>query len=1042
MVTCDFETSGCSWLLPDHWSTSSFYRVSGYVSSTANFPGGLSIGYGIDEIVLHSDIFVAPRSGRVLFAYKLRAHSGASAPASLQLRCFVALPGRSSSPRLWFVEARGDEVWWSLWQAARVDLPAHCSVVTFIQRSALEASLDNIMALSLGGGVPFAYLSLGSKHSCALQVSLGQVRCWGSRSQHGISISWRGDAAGNYGDDVSERIVTADPSVQNNNAYLSAVDLGTSGAVQISAGSSHTCAVLEDATMKCWGTADSGQLGSAATDLSDGAALPSVFVGANYSVHQVSTGAQHTCALRDDGSVVCWGKYSYYAPDDWCFPTCSSSDSMLQELLLSDPPGENYLLVVMADGRKATALASGDDHTCAVLDDESLQCWGAGDFGQLGDGQTGTTSPRLWRGGFGLTPYLGTGYSPGELSPGDSAVDLGAAKVQAVSAGRRHTCALLDDASVKCWGSSLLGQVGQGTVFPVNAPALVDLGLGHTVKQLSAGADHTCAVLDTGSIKCWGSGRFGKLGYGGTDDVGNDPNEMGDNLAEVPLLSRAVQVSCGEEHSCALLDDDSVKCWGLNDKGQLGQGHDSSLGDDPNELGESLSSIEPFAALVKVPVDLRLNGTLQGRVEVLHGESWGNVCSNGWNLPDAQVVCRQLGFAGGIPILHMDGNGRSIFMDGVSCIGTEENLGMCSFRGWGVNSCSEQEAAGVECQSDAWSQLHTQQAPSGRSDHSAVWDGNGSMLIFGGYAGPLVGFDASLHIFKEQSHAWVSGSTVGGPSGRAGHSAVWDASTEAMLLFGGQFSGAYFDQLFLYSLRSDSWSQALLSSKPQARAYHSAVWSVRAARMFVFAGEDGQEMSDLWQYDTANAWRELSQSDVRPAKRSRHTAVWVEAADALLVFGGQVNGEHVDELWHYSFWTGVWSLLPSLPSPSRRVGHSAVFDAESFAMLVFAGFQSAGELGKRSYAADLWNYSLLTKSWTQLAPAGPYASPSAGEQHSAVWDMSSRYMFVLGGFNTTYKQDLWRYYGPQVQAAPQLLCFLGQPCVLELTAAEAPGLFS
>ena len=109
----------------------------------------------------------------------------------------------------------------------------------------------------------------------------------------------------------------------------------------------------------------------------------------------------------------------------------------------------------------------------------------------------------------------------------------------------------------------------------------VDLGTGRTAKMISAGYAHTCAVLDDDSVKCWGRNNYGQLGFGDTSNRGDGPGEMGDNLDAVDLGTgrTAKMISAGDVHTCAVLDDDSVKCWGDNDYGQLGLGDTSNRGD-------------------------------------------------------------------------------------------------------------------------------------------------------------------------------------------------------------------------------------------------------------------------------------------------------------------------------------------------------------------------------------------------------------------------------------------------------------------------------
>jgi alpha-tubulin suppressor-like RCC1 family protein len=141
-------------------------------------------------------------------------------------------------------------------------------------------------------------------------------------------------------------------------------------------------------------------------------------------------------------------------------------------------------------------------------------------------------------------------------------------KTPTVSAGYEHACALLDDKSVKCWGGNWYGQLGLGDKkyrgdgpgeMGDNLPT-VDLGTGRTATAIATGAHHTCVILDDKSVKCWGAGYDGRLGLGDTNNRGDEPGEMGDNLPTVDLDTgrTATAITPGRDHTCVLLDDKSM----------------------------------------------------------------------------------------------------------------------------------------------------------------------------------------------------------------------------------------------------------------------------------------------------------------------------------------------------------------------------------------------------------------------------------------------------------------------------------------------------
>jgi len=304
-------------------------------------------------------------------------------------------------------------------------------------------------------------------------------------------------------------------------------------------------------------------------------------VSLSKTVTQVVSGQAHNCALFGDGAVKCWG-YNFYGQLG-----LGDTDNR------GDVPGElsDALPVVnLGTGRTAKSLAAGRFHTCAVLDNGFVKCWGRNAFGALGLGDTASRGDEAGEMGDKLIPsILGTGKT-----------------AKAIAAGGYHTCAVLNDDTLKCWGSNADGELGLGDTLARgdsvgemgDALSVVDLGAGKTVKSVSAGGFHTCAVLNDDSVRCWGYGGFGGLGLGDVDSRGDAANEMGANLPAVDLgaAKTAKSLALGFYHSCAVLNDASVKCWGNNTDGQLGQGDVAHRGDEPGEMGDTLLSVDLGAA--------------------------------------------------------------------------------------------------------------------------------------------------------------------------------------------------------------------------------------------------------------------------------------------------------------------------------------------------------------------------------------------------------------------------------------------------------------
>ena len=180
--------------------------------------------------------------------------------------------------------------------------------------------------------------------------------------------------------------------------------------------------------------------------------------------------------------------------------------------------------------------------------------------------------------------------TPVESNPAQRAV---AASGAAVSAGSEHSSALSDVGTVHCWGNGADGRLGYANTTTVGddetpgSVGAVYLGLGRTATQVAAGADHTCALLDDGTVRCWGSGAEGQLGYGNTNDVGDDEHPAAAGPVDLGAGRTATEIVAGTSRTCAVLDDGSVRCWGNGDGGGLGYATTDSVGDDetPGSVG-------------------------------------------------------------------------------------------------------------------------------------------------------------------------------------------------------------------------------------------------------------------------------------------------------------------------------------------------------------------------------------------------------------------------------------------------------------------------
>ncbi|HEX8794206.1 MAG TPA: hypothetical protein VF765_24855 [Polyangiaceae bacterium] len=462
-----------------------------------------------------------------------------------------------------------------------------------------------------------AFAALGAATACGLAVSgLGPVD-GGPRVEDGSieEVATGRDAGSDVTLDVAGDALERDTSSSDGRVCTVATC-----AVDLALGPFHSCAILAGGAVRCWGSNELGQLGFGA--IVDGGVEPGatptpgpapVDGGATQIVAGgVVTGTTppaynpFSCALLGTGDVACWG---------------GNADGELGGGAEAGKDSIPHATPSPADIAGATRLTGGGAHACALAADAAVLCWGRGDDGQLGRaGVTFDPTPeppspspeasvtQIATGGYhscvrertgavecwgldnlaqlGRTIATGNGFDPA------AAPVPGLGGVQQIAAGYVDVCAVLDAGSVACWGYNASGELGRGTMdtFEVT-PALVALPAGPPVVQVAIGAYHACAVRADGSLWCWGYNGMGQLGVGTVDSSGTvvTPNSSATPL-QVPLLPAVARVACGAFHTCAIMRAGPVFCWGANDYGQLGGGP----GDGGDGGGiDDLAHVEP-----------------------------------------------------------------------------------------------------------------------------------------------------------------------------------------------------------------------------------------------------------------------------------------------------------------------------------------------------------------------------------------------------------------------------------------------------------------
>ncbi len=395
-------------------------------------------------------------------------------------------------------------------------------------------------------------VAAGYLFSCALTSSHG-VKCWGY------------DRDGQLGDGFTQ--------TENTPGDVAGL---TGGANQVSSGGGHACALLVSGGVRCWGVNSFGQIGDGTTT---NRSVPADVAGLGGAVSALAAGKAHTCALLVDGKVMCWG------------------DSARGQLGDGRAPQQSVLVNVVGETGGVTELAAGGYHTCALAGGVIVKCWGYNDHGQLGDGSLALRSTPVSVVGLPITSTitalttgnkfscvlighsrvkcwgendngeLGDGNLADSGSPQDVLGLTGPITITTVSAGANYACALLADGGVKCWGRNYEGQLGDGSNTRRTSAVAVS-GLGGKAIAIAPGYWHTCVLMEDGSIKCWGDNLYGELGNGlsGPGQSSNTP------LSVAGLSGRMTAIVSQNDTSCALSALGGVWCWGRNDAGQVGDG--------------------------------------------------------------------------------------------------------------------------------------------------------------------------------------------------------------------------------------------------------------------------------------------------------------------------------------------------------------------------------------------------------------------------------------------------------------------------------------
>ena len=437
---------------------------------------------------------------------------------------------------------------------------------------------DRAVAISLSKRGLNSDFRHASNHACALLID-GTVKCWGD-NQYGQTGGPSEKTHSGSASSIDEKVRNWHQGHISNTPYK--VEYLGEKATAISVGGWHTCALLESGTVKCWGDNQFLQFGEG----SEGMAYSEIpkKIQLEKNAKAISAGATHTCAILEDKSIECWGGEKP-----------SSVDESLTELEHILAPG-NYIGVQTGPTKADSCTPITDEDKCKIAVKEALK-----DF-ELASGNTidwkkietveGESKHSSLPYGCVFHQKSGCSSDTCSLCPDEndcweilvnqqksyapkSCSDTAKCIVncqtslpnnaKAISAGGAHTCALLDDGSVQCWGDNGQGQIS-GIKAELSRNHIMTFGV-RKATAISAGSSGTCALLDDEEVVCWGSPTFDHTYqdfiFGGSWSVSYaDPSVRFFNIPR--LGGKGAAVSVGESHSCALLSTGIVKCWGWN----------------------------------------------------------------------------------------------------------------------------------------------------------------------------------------------------------------------------------------------------------------------------------------------------------------------------------------------------------------------------------------------------------------------------------------------------------------------------------------------
>jgi len=459
--------------------------------------------------------------------------------------------------------------------------------------------------VNLGTGFSVKSFSIGASHMCASNT-VGQIKCWGGR-YFGQLGAYKAPIKGDEPTEIFNNLnkVPMPPTTKVKHVF---------------SGLNHNCLILDglqDGQVTCFGANGNKQLGIGNSVLTNIGDKNNEIVGETISLDSGVLGTSKvkkiagrlsTFALADDGKLYAWGANvgsQYTLASTGCGDQILNWTNLLGIGSSTANIGTPEIVPISTRvlGRKVVDVSAGMAHTCVVLSNGEVHCWG-------------TNGCRKLLGKHNDSSILGSTTAAGSSASAENLtrVNLGTGfNAIQVATGVSHTCALSSDYKVKCWGANNYGQLGinVSSTRPHPVPKddttnemgdkLLALNLGidtdglpRKIIQLAAGDYHTCALTEIGNIVCWGDNRHGQLGIGTQNNVAVADGQMGLTLSstKLPTGATAYKITAGGHSTCAVLKNNDVTCWGDNTISQLGLGHRKPQGNTLFTIGNGMSNVQ------------------------------------------------------------------------------------------------------------------------------------------------------------------------------------------------------------------------------------------------------------------------------------------------------------------------------------------------------------------------------------------------------------------------------------------------------------------